>query len=175
MRLFIAILLSKDIIEKIHERELRLAHLCNIKFVPLQNLHITLNFIGETNRIQEIINIIDEICSPQCEYKIQGLGRFRRNDGDILWTGIEDKAAIEKIQRQLTQGLLSNGFKIEARTFKPHITLARRVNISDDNYYTAKHIFCTAITSYAKRISLMKSERKNNKMVYTEIYGKDLF
>lgn len=175
MRLFIAILLSKSIIGKIHERELRLSQLCNINFVPPQNLHVTLNFIGETNRVQEIINIIDDICAPKFEYKIKGLGHFRRNDGDILWTGIEDKSAIEKIQQQLTQGLLSNGFKIESRSFKPHITLARRVNISDNNYYTAKQIFCTALTAYAKRISLMKSERKNNKMVYTEIYGKDLF
>lgn len=174
MRLFTAILLNENVINKISNRQSKLLRLCTGKPVPPQNMHITLNFIGETSRTDDIISAMKKTDYPKFEYNIQGLGRFSQNSGDILWTGIADKSRIEKLHRQLTKGLLSLGFNFEFRPFKPHITLARKVKINNNNYYTAKKIFCTEITAYAEKISLMKSEHQNNHMIYTEIYSKNL-
>ncbi len=174
MRLFTAILFDKGVSDEILTRTEKLSQLCRGRFIPPQSMHITLSFIGETERVKEIMDAMDALRAPCFDYTIRGLGRFKRSDGDILWAGIDGSTAMKTTQRLLADELMSRGFCPEERQFKPHITLVRRAAISDDNYYTAKHIFCTGIAAHAKKISLMKSERKNGQMVYTEIYKREL-
>ncbi|MDY4976239.1 MAG: 2'-5' RNA ligase family protein, partial [Clostridia bacterium] len=105
---------------------------------------------------------------------INGFGRFRRTGGDIYWRGIKPNKELEKIYGQLTKALIDRGFAIDVRPFKPHLTLGRQVVVKDgfDRYDFEKNL--PKLRADVNRISLMKSERINGRLTYTEIYGIDL-
>jgi RNA 2',3'-cyclic 3'-phosphodiesterase len=45
----------------------------------------------------------------------------------VLWIGLDgDLVALEALQSRLDAGLRQAGFELEARAFRPHVTLARR-------------------------------------------------
>lgn len=65
--------------------------------------------------------------------------------------------------------LREEGFAIERRDFKPHITIAREVVANGPIWLEPAE---TAMT--VERISLMRSRRGDAGMVYTEIFGREL-
>jgi 2'-5' RNA ligase len=69
---------------------------------------------------------------------------------------------------------VNNGFNIEIREFKPHLTLGREIVVDDgfDREMFLKNI--PKIDVKINKISLMKSEKINGKLTYTEIYKKQL-
>jgi len=97
---------------------------------------------------------------------IRGLGRFKRDGGDILWIGIAQNEDLAYIKKQLDIGL-SDYFTIDKRAFAPHLTLVRQAS-GANAAFTDPPGFAVAV----KQISLMKSERINGRLTYTEIYAK---
>lgn len=170
MRLFIAINFSEEIKETLLDAidELKEQSLGG-NFTKEDNLHLTLCFIGETTRADEIKKVMSKIEHESFDLSIRGFGRFRRNGGDIFWTGVEKNESLNSLWRMLTNSLLSNGFDIDSREYRPHITMGRQVT-------TRKYpsIDVPKTTMSVTQIDLMKSERINGKLTYTSIYGKKL-
>ncbi len=74
------------------------------------------------------------------------------------------------LQRELRDLLINNGFKIEDRKYKPHITIGREIvkkNSTDEDIYPPLHI---PIYSMA----IMESKRVNNELVYKPVEEKIL-
>ena len=166
MRLFIAIHFSSEI------KNILLSAIDELKqqtvsgsFTSPENLHLTLAFIGESDRISEIRAAIDRCAAPPFEMVVSGTGHF----GSIYWVGIEHNPKLKALAENLQAELRQSGFEIENREFKPHITLARQVEASAPISLRIKR---TAMT--VTRISLMKSERIRGKLTYTEVYGRKL-
>ena len=68
----------------------------------------------------------------------------------------------EKLYNELT----FKGFKLEEREFKPHVTLAREVVLSENiNIDSLNYEFSV------DRISLMESKRINGELKYIEIFS----
>lgn len=167
MRLFIAINFSDEIKKELLRgvRELREKSISG-NFTRENNLHLTLAFIGETDRSSDIENIMREFEFRPFPLTIGGCGVFKRFGGDIFWAGVRENPQLSAVVRRLSAALIDAGFDIDDRKFTPHITLGREVVTQ-----SKVRIIIPDITMTADRISLMKSERINGKLTYTEIYA----
>jgi len=174
MRLFIAINFSNEIKKRLAAaQDLLKKQAMKGNFTRPENLHLTLIFLGEItqDRLAAVKRSIDSIEGKAFELNTKGLGRFRRGGGDIWWTGIDGSPMLTRIYTTLADSLSDAGFEIEKRAFKPHLTLAREVFLKNDETMPGP---VDSINIAVGKISLMKSERINGTLTYTEIYNKNL-
>jgi 2'-5' RNA ligase len=177
MRLFIAINLTEEI------KDFLTAAIGELKeqasggnFTHRENLHLTLVFLGEVggDRLPSIKSAMDRVHGGPFCLSFSGFGRFERRGGDIHWAGVEKNETLFSIQQQLEEELRKEGFSLENREYSPHLTLGREVRLADWTGGVFKTTQNGKHEMAAARISLMKSERINGKLVYSEIFGKDL-
>lgn len=173
MRLFIALNFGDETKNKLLETQNRLKSFAKSgNFTRAENLHVTLVFIGEAGERERrrILSVIDGLDAHGFSLTFSGFGSF----GSLYWMGIKRSQPLDALYEKLCLGLSREGFKIEKRGFKPHITLAREVVFPPAFDRTALAWDIPEITEQIRRISLMKSERANGKLIYTEVYGKNL-
>jgi 2'-5' RNA ligase len=176
MRLFIAALFNEEVKASLHDTTLRLKSLAKGgTFTDPENLHLTINFIGETNRLEEVKNAmkqaLDKADGENFTLSIRGFGKFKRDDGDIYWIGIEKDATLWRIQKELVKELKEAGFfDIDDRKYKPHLTIGRRITVGKDFADKEFEAGINPMQMEVSGISLMKSERVQGKLTYTEIY-----
>jgi 2'-5' RNA ligase len=136
-------------------------------FTKKENFHITLAFIGETDRLEDAKRIINETVFKSFEISLGKPGRFKRDDGDIRYVSAEGNG-LSELAGDIASRLRKAGFEIEDRPFTPHITLGRQVIGKSD---VPLDIVPASMT--VNRVSLMKSERLNGGMKYTETFYKE--
>lgn len=177
MRLFIAINFNEDMKDWLMDaiRELKKSAEKG-RFTLRENLHLTLVFLGEigNDRLVDIKTAMNRVNDEPFDLTVEGFGRFRRNGGDIYWAGVEKNEVLLSIQKRLTAELSDAGFVLEKRAYSPHLTLGREVRLSDELQKVMEAVPARGPEMEVNRISLMKSERAGGRMVYTEIYGRDL-
>lgn len=175
MRLFIAINFDDQIKNRLYviTQKLKSVSLQG-NFTLRENFHVTVVFIGETNRINIIKQIMDKISAQPFDIVLGKLGKFKRNSGNIYWIGVEKNEYLSSIYDQLAKELIYAGFNIDKRDFKPHLTLGREVKLPEDFDENVFSKTIPTMTIRVGKISLMKSERINGKLTYTEIYRKEL-
>lgn len=143
-------------------------------FTLKENLHLTLNFIGETSDIGSVKQAMELVTSDSREsfdITINGFGRFKSADGDICWMGVEREEHLWRLQKDLADRLKAAGFVLENRAYKPHLTLARRVLLDkafNEADFTGR---LPVLKQRVDKISLMKSEQIKGKLTYTEVYN----
>ena len=168
MRLFAALLFDDGFRDALAGamRSLRRAGVTG-SFTPPENLHLTLAFIGETNRVDEAKSAIGSLELSPVELRLDCIGRF----GDTVWAGLspnrELSAAADAVGKALWK--VGAGFRLETRPFIPHITLVRRARPDELPY-----IEIPAASMTARRVSLMSSQLGKGKPVYTEIFSREL-
>ena len=140
-------------------------------FSAKENLHLTLVFIGETEREDEIRSALSKIEFPAFEFKISGMGTFEKG---IFWAGTEENEKLQNLRKEVFEKLKNLGFEPEEREFVPHITLARKFRPGEDFSAEETEKLLPEKAVSANRISLMKSERIEGVLKYTEIYSKKL-
>lgn len=75
---------------------------------------------------------------------------------------------------ELKNALAGKGIAVEDRPYRPHLTLARQaVEKPETPFYTLKNRL-EPVKTKAAAVSLMKSERIEGRLVYTELYRKEL-
>ncbi|HWT26385.1 MAG TPA: RNA 2',3'-cyclic phosphodiesterase [Mobilitalea sp.] len=175
MRLFTAITFTEEIKDYLYNiiDELR-KNTAGGTFTTRDNLHLTLNFIGETDRLELVKAAMDQsvakVKAQRFTMAIGGFGLFKRREGDIYWVGVERENTLWKLQKELVKELKDAGyFDLDDREYKPHLTLGRRVKVKSgfDEKAMAENI--KPMKTDIVKISLMKSERIQGKLVYTEI------
>lgn len=175
MRLFIAVNFTPEIKSSLSNviRGLK-SQTIKGNFTPSENLHLTIVFIGETTKVDLIKQAMDSISAPSFTLGMGGFGCFPREEGNIYWVGVEMNNTLYSIYEQLSTKLLKCGFGLEKRAFKPHLTIGRQVVLNNDFNREAFAKTISPIKMKVTAISLMKSERLGGKLVYTEIYKKEL-
>ena len=161
MRLFIAIQLSesmkKALVNMMHELKKQGVE---GNYVPAQNLHMTLAFIGEYDDPARIKEVISRVPVPEFRMSLSDMGNF----GNILWAGVKGNQKLKIYVKDLRQALAAEGVPFDKDKFVPHITLVRK--------YTAKRPYKISVPKeemIVKKASLMKSEQKNGKISYKEL------
>lgn len=174
MRLFTAITFSDEVKQKLTDiQETLKSGSSRGNFTKYENLHLTLVFLGEVaqNRVGLIQKAVADSPFSPFELIIKGLGRFRRDGGDIIWAGIELSKDLSQLHTKLSGQLATAGFALDERGFKPHLTLAREVKLREGFDLSGFSRGLHEIRTPVSKISLMKSERINGKLTYTEITG----
>lgn len=110
-----------------------------LNFVPAENLHVTLEFLGNVE-----IKILPLICHA-VEKTVAGFGPFEFEMQNILrmppdktvrmiWAKVGNGADIvEKLVGRIISATAPLGFLPEARPFRPHVTICRVNSISRDD------------------------------------------
>jgi len=157
----------------------------HIKWIPVQNLHITVKFLGNVSNsllkkiIQRFnslnlnlnINLVLNTCGV---FPVKGIPR-------ILWVSFIEKPVDNKLFQlnQLVEKEMNNlGFAHEKRGFKPHITIARfkfkeRPNADEFNRFLNKLKLnleqISEISFKIDNLSLFKSELTPKGAIYSII------
>ena len=171
MRLFTAICFDDETKNALFSAGKEAEKLSSGNFTKKENLHLTLVFIGETDRKDDIEKAISKIDFPSFDFKISGTGTFEKG---IFWAGISENEKLKNLYKTVFEKLRKIGFEPEEREFVPHITLARKFRPKEDFSFFETEKFLPEKPIRAKRISLMKSERIGGELKYTEIYYKEL-
>lgn len=172
MRLFIAINFDQETKEKLLEVQSRLKKLGRGNFSREENLHLTLAFIGEVpeERLEDVKAAMEQVKFPAMELTFHDVGYFvsGREKPSQLWKiSLKYSRKLEKVHEELIASLRKAGFSPDAKSFKPHVTLARELHVKDwDKTELLPEPFETA----ADHMSLMLSERVDGKLTYTELY-----
>jgi len=102
----------------------------NIKWVDLDNTHITLAFLGwvTEKEIARATVILKQISKNFKIFKINlgNIGFFPSiNTARVVWIGSGENLNILNIQNNLNKQLAISGLKTENRLFTPHLTIGR--------------------------------------------------
>ena len=98
------------------------------RFVPEENLHITLRFIGEVDEptMQDIALAADGVRFEPVQVTLGGAGHFEtRGRVSAVWLGVEPSAPLIALRQRIEAALVRQGLPPERRRFKPHVTVAR--------------------------------------------------
>ena len=165
MRLFVAILLEQPVREALACAMSRLP-LERGRLTPRENLHLTLAFLGETSRLPAAREALGRVEFSPFRLTLEGMGRFRRGGGDLIWAGAAPCPPLLDLQRALSGALTAAGFSLESRPFRPHLTLAREAVLSPG---AGLEGLLPPADQQVDRISQMRSERGNGRMIYTPL------
>lgn len=125
MRLFVALSLPDEIRERLSDLQ---GAVPGARWVPPENLHITLRFIGEVDGglAHDIDTALMGLDGRGFELKLAGLGSFGEGPKTrALFAAVQANEALSRLQQKIEQALQRVGLPPEGRKFKPHVTLAR--------------------------------------------------
>jgi 2'-5' RNA ligase len=138
MRTFIAIDLPPAIQQQLMTSQQVLRHRLDVadigravRWTPVENMHVTLRFLGETSAAQraELHAALSVISASQSRFvlRLNDLGcfpNFRRPA--VVWFGIGgDLAALNGLQAQIETAVCAAGFQPDKRAYSPHLTIGR--------------------------------------------------
>ena len=128
IRLFVALSLPEDL-------RARLAALGGgiegARWVPAENLHVTLRFIGEVQESvgEDLVAALDGVRSGPVRVSLSGAGHFgTRDKAHSLWIGVERTPELVALHEKTDRALVRAGLPPEPRKYAPHVTLARLRN-----------------------------------------------
>jgi 2'-5' RNA ligase len=101
-----------------------------VRWIPVQNIHLTLKFLGDTapTGLAQIQAALEAEVPQYTAFNValQGVGAFPSlKRARVLWLGLEAPAALGSLQRELDVATKRLGYSSEEREFSPHLTLGR--------------------------------------------------
>lgn len=112
----------------------------NIKWVPPDNFHLTLRFLGETSpeKLQALETKLEQIAKNcRCfEIIISGSGIFgKKNKPRVIFLGINFPEELKRLAEEIEKGVVGLGFHNELKPFRPHLTLGRIKQLNSRNRF----------------------------------------
>ena len=160
MRLFVAVQLSdemkKAITGTMHDLKQKGVR---GNYTPMQNLHLTLAFIGETDQPGAVKEALKGISFKPFKLAFSEMGTF----GDLLWVGIKGNQGLSGAAKAVRDALDAAGIAYDRDKFTPHITIVRK---SSGNW---KQVPAPKGEMMVKKISLMKTTFRDGRPVYSEV------
>ena len=131
MRLFFAIELGEELLDLLEETTAPLrVEAPELAWVGREQRHLTLKFLGDVAEtdMTKLADAADRAAARHepLEMTVREIGafpNFRR--ARVVWIGVEQDARLELLHHDLEQACEQEGFEVEGRPFRPHVTLAR--------------------------------------------------
>jgi 2'-5' RNA ligase len=119
----------------------------SIKWVPTENIHVTLKFFGETpeDRIAAIVAALRSAALKHQSFKMElkNVGIFGSSyDPRVIWFGMEKTEPIAALTNTVFVELEKTGWHPDRQNFVPHLTVGRIKYVPD------KRLFQTVIDDY---------------------------
>src|SRR5450756_459635 len=130
-RLFTAIPLTPRVRERVAAIGAELAaQIEGVRWVPEENLHVTLRFIGNCgeSKVPGLISWMEKAANHlPLELLVGGAGGFpSQASARVVWVGAKDASGdIVKVYNILDKGADKCGFGRESRKYRSHITVGR--------------------------------------------------
>jgi len=174
MRVFIALELPENLKNEIIkiQKEIEKEKLFVGKFTDVENLHLTLKFLGDIseNQIKEIKKILESTKFNKFEVKIDKISVFNSSFIRIIWVGLVGENLFE-LQNKIDNSL-KELFSLEER-FMAHITVARPKSVSDVNRRKLIDLLSKIKINDEKFVidnfSLKKSELNRSGSIYEDL------
>lgn len=133
LRAFIAIDLPQPIQEAIEKQTSRLRQAAGdglVRWIPPQNIHLTLKFLGNiaASHMDFLKQLLHQTADSHQPFDVQigGIGSFPNSKlPRVLWAGVHAPADLASLQKNIEAGAARLGYEKEARPFSPHLTLGR--------------------------------------------------
>ena len=161
MRLFVAIQLSdeckRSLTGMMHELKKQ-----GVKgsYAPVQNLHLTLAFIGEHSDPDSVLKALEKVRFRPFELRLEGIGSF----GRLWWAGLSESRELKNLSALVRHFLAEEGIPFDRKAFSPHITLVR-----EPDRQRIPPVTVPAASMTVNSFSLMRSDRGKRGMIYTEL------
>ena len=169
MRLFVALPLPDALRDALASLA---GGIAGARWIPLQNMHLTLRFIGEVQswQAQEIDDALAALRTRGFELSVAGVGTFER-EGRVttLWAGVERNERLAHLQQKIETALQRAGLPPERRRFAPHISLARVDQVAHDKAvrWVQAHSLFRAPAVGVEHFTLFSSQLGKEFSVYT--------
>jgi len=184
IRAFIAVNLSPDILDRIEQVALDLKTRMDsvpIRWVPIENIHLTLKFLGNvsTANLEILKDILRKVVSShhECDISVGGIGVFPKpNNPRVVWVGMEISQELISLQRNIEIETARLGYSREHRPFSPHLTFGR---VSRNASTQDVQIIAKILENYkvgflgatrVRTVYLFRSDLKPEGAEYTPIY-----
>ncbi|MDJ0927688.1 MAG: RNA 2',3'-cyclic phosphodiesterase [Gammaproteobacteria bacterium] len=128
-RLFFALWPTPGLRDHIYKRCRRVVRAAGGKPVPANNYHLTLAFLGNVaaELYPRILDAAAAVVPPAGEFSLDRIGYWPKSR--ILWLGTSEPVAeLARVSIELWDRLEPLGLSRDARAFRAHLTLARKVN-----------------------------------------------
>ncbi len=177
VRLFIAINLPESERQAIHESTAPLRAAANsVTWVAPDCIHLTMKFLGEQQpedvpKLHEALAGVARRFHP-LRLEVGGVGAFPHLRAPrIFWMGIGADPKLELLHHDLEVACEALGHEVEARAFRPHITLGRvKREVSPDQVASMARLATNVRyrgTMDARSIDVMQSELSSTGPRYT--------
>lgn len=154
-----------------------------VRWVHPQNMHLTLQFLGEqpSEMIRNVSNDLREslLRVPGCKLELSGVGAFPTNRSPrVVWLNVLNSGKLKDLAETVRVVCRGHGVRDEQGRFQPHITLGRvRESTQRDaaaalmqQIVKAEADQCWGVCSQVvKSVTIFKSELKPNGPVYTKL------
>jgi len=142
------------------------------RWVPPENYHLTLRFIGETprHRAEDIDSALAALSARSFSLTMAGVGTFTKGGrSTALWAGVERNPQLDHLQNKIETALQRCGLEPERRRFQPHVTLARLDNVPEGKLvsYVQAHNLFRAEPVPVQHFTLFSSRLGKEASVYT--------
>jgi RNA 2',3'-cyclic 3'-phosphodiesterase len=102
----------------------------SVKWVPQQNLHLTLKFLGdvETWDLESLHQLIRNSSNQSRPFSLTftRLGAFPSTGNPrVIWVGLQAPPDLLQLARVIEEGARKQGFEAEEKPFTPHLTIGR--------------------------------------------------
>ena len=131
-------------------------------YCPYDNLHMTLAFIGEKYDLTEIRKAVNEVAFEPFTITLDNLGMFPTKAG-VIWCGIKEHEQTTTLADRLRDSLTAHGVLYNTKRFVPHISLVQHPSRIVTDIEVPK------VSTRIERIYVMKSERINGELIYSEV------
>lgn len=172
MRVFIGVDFSQEIKDRLDTIKTKVQkNSLKGNYTLKENFHLTLQFIGDVNHnelllLKKIVkNVVNEFGA--FSIKAEGIGEFRRPQGNIVFVGVNKSQRLNEIYNLLNDELRKNGFTFENRSYTPHITLGRQVKYNRE--FNIKNLHFSPIEIDVNKVTLFESVRFNGVLTYIPI------
>ena len=140
-------------------------------FVPKDNFHLTLHFLGEVapsdlTFIESAMNGVKDLPAP--ELAVSQFTVLRASD--VVCAKLKQCKALTTLHDELGQRLEQHGFVVEHRAYRPHITLIRKKNFALPFSEVTKSVNVYNMPFVATDLTLFESVFTQHGVTYRELY-----
>jgi 2'-5' RNA ligase len=130
IRSFIAVDVEKELLEDFRRLQGQIASSgADLRLVRLENLHLTLRFLGEIPRpkIEAVISGLEKLEFKPFTARFEGVGSFPSlNRPRVVWVGVSQGAEeLKELAGKVERIVAEAGIPRDPKGFTPHLTLAR--------------------------------------------------
>jgi len=127
IRSFVAVEIPPS--QKMDRLQRELSRVLDAKLVELENLHITLIFLGEIPKqtVDQVTRALSSIQFRKFSIELKGIGVFPREDNPrVVWIGVsKGREELTRLAQLVRESVEKYSRHREEREFTPHLTIAR--------------------------------------------------